>query len=71
MRNSRKGREIGHYFGLTPLPGRQEFASFFTGKDLLTLCLQDALRVKKALSKAQNAGGVNPVKALQRRAGPF
>jgi hypothetical protein len=33
--------------------------------------LQDALRVKKALSKAQNAGGVDPVKALQRRAGPF
>jgi hypothetical protein len=35
------------------------------------LFMQDALRVKKAMSKAQNAGGVNPVKALQRRAGPF
>jgi hypothetical protein len=41
------------------------------GQGLLMLFMQDALRVKKAMSKAQNAGGVNPVKALQRRAGPF
>jgi hypothetical protein len=41
------------------------------GQGLLMLFMQDALQVKKALSKAQNAGGVNPVKALQRRARPF
>ena len=35
---------------------------------LSTLFLQDALRVKKVMRKAQNAAGVGPGKALQRGA---
>ena len=38
---------------------------------LLTLFLQDALRVKKVMRETQNAAGLEPGKALQRGAWPF
>ena len=44
---------------------------FLLAEGLCALFLQGALRVKKAVSKAQNADGVDPIKALQRRARPF